>query len=335
MPDAEGLKLVAGYAQAVGSDGEGPVLRNRLSVDALIDRPAGFGGQNLYDLFVHGGLQRWPTAPCFGSRVREDGSVGAYEWQTYQETSTRVDAVAAALCKLQLAPLTADGKRFLGFFLKNSRDWMVTCLACFKTAITVVPMYDTLGPDVVAFIQGQTGASTVLCSASELPTLMKNCPFRTVLLSGHAEPDKLEAARARGINIKRFAEVEHLGSRHTSLLASVSAPKPGDIALLCYTSGTTGDPKGAMISHANVLASAGNATVPEYAILSGAPDAAQEVHLSYLPLAHIFETVVMNLCLYYGAAIGFYQVERDRSLSPTLALTLTLTLTLALTLTLT
>ena len=77
-----------------------------------------------------------------------------------------------------------------------------------------------------------------------------------------------------------------------------------------------GDPKGAMISHANVLASAGNAAVPEYAILSGEPDAAQEVHLSYLPLAHIFETVVMNLCLYYGAAIGFYQVERDRSFYP-------------------
>ncbi len=191
MPDAEGLKLVAGYAQAVGSDGEGPVLRNRLSVDALIDRPAGFGGQNLYDLFVHGGLQRWPTAPCFGSRVREDGSVGAYEWQTYQETSARIDAVAAALWQLQLAPRTADGKRFLGFFLKNCRDWVVGALACFKTGVTVVPMYDTLGPETVKYIQEQTLTTAVICTASELPQLLKECPFTTVIVTGFVKPELL------------------------------------------------------------------------------------------------------------------------------------------------
>ena len=162
-----------------GCDGEGPTLRNKAcGADGLSINPQGEKFENLYELFALGGLVKRPTAPCFGSRVRDDGTVGEYEWQSYQEVSLRVDCVAAALHALELAPRTADGNRFLGFFLKNSRDWMVTCLACFKTGITVVPMYDTLGADVVSYIQGQTGASSVLCSAAELKVLKRECPFR-------------------------------------------------------------------------------------------------------------------------------------------------------------
>ena len=91
------------------------------------------------------------------------------------------------------------------------------------------------------------------------------------------------------------------------LLNSVPAPKPPDLAMLCYTSGTTGDPKGAMLSHRNILAAIGNAAYPAWAIFNLQQSGPQDVHLSYLPLAHVFETVVLNFCLYSAAAIGFYQ----------------------------
>ena len=50
--------------------------------------------QNLYDSFLRGARTR-PASPCFGSRVRDDGSVGDYEWQTYQQVKARVEAFAA------------------------------------------------------------------------------------------------------------------------------------------------------------------------------------------------------------------------------------------------
>lgn len=142
-----GLALGVGYITPVAhTPGEGPVLRNKLSPHEMVSCTV-TGEQNLYDNFLHG-LKTRPTAPCFGSRVRDDGTVGDYEWQTYHTVSGRVDAMAAALWKLDLVPMAADGNRFLGFFLKNCRDWMVCALACFRTAVAVVPMYDTLGAEV-------------------------------------------------------------------------------------------------------------------------------------------------------------------------------------------
>ena len=49
--------------------------------------------KNIYDMFAKGGLKRRPTAPCFGTRFRPDGSVGPYAWQTYAEVSARIDNV--------------------------------------------------------------------------------------------------------------------------------------------------------------------------------------------------------------------------------------------------
>lgn len=76
--------------------------------------------------------------------------------------------------------------------------------------------------------------------------------------------------------------------------------KPDDCFTFSYTSGTTGNPKGAMISHKNLLAiNTGQAgTVIDLN--------ANDVYLSYLPLPHIFERLVIVTLFGYGATIGFY-----------------------------
>ena len=305
------LDLTTGYVTPVASvPGEGPVLRNAVSPHKLVDSPVMGEYEHIYQLFVNGGARLRPTAPCFGSRVREDGRVSTYEWQTYQEVRARVDAVAAALARLDLVPKTPDGRRFFGFFLKNCRDWMITALACYKLGVVVVPMYDTLGPDVVAYIQRQTLMSTALCTAAELALLAKTaCPFKTVVVTG-ALPDKVrQAATAAGISFTTFAELEAAGKPHAAEPTGYPEPCKADLAYLCYTSGTTGDPKGAMLSHGNLLAAIGMASYPGLSIFSTDPNSPQEVHISYLPLAHVMETVVMNFCLFCGAAIGFYQAR--------------------------
>ena len=96
------------------------------------------------------------------------GRVGPFEWQTYTEVQARVEAFAAGMWKLALVPMAPDGRRFMGFFMKNCRDWMVGALAAYKTGVTVVPMYDTLGPETVAYIQSQTLTTSVICTAAEM-----------------------------------------------------------------------------------------------------------------------------------------------------------------------
>ena len=305
-PDPFAFRM--GFAQAVGYPGEGPVVRHGElgSKPLLASLPEG-NCANLHDCFLHGAATR-PTAPCLGMRNRPDGTVGPYEWETYQQVKGRIEAVAAAMWKLDMVPMAPDGRRFFGFFLKNCRDWVVTSLACYQTNVVVVPMYDTLGPETVAYIQEQTLTSSVLCSAAELPQLLKVCPFANVVVTGFVPPPALAQAKAsKGFAMHQFKDMEALGSRNLSILRSLPAPKPSDLAVLCYTSGTTGNPKGAMLTHGNILAAIANAAWPSWSLFSTDGSGPQDCHISYLPLAHVFETVVLNFCLYGSAAVGFYQ----------------------------
>ncbi|XP_037493822.1 long chain acyl-CoA synthetase 6, peroxisomal isoform X2 [Jatropha curcas] len=79
-----------------------------------------------------------------------------------------------------------------------------------------------------------------------------------------------------------------------------SPPKPEDVATICYTSGTTGTPKGVVLTHGNLIANVAGATITNKYHPS-------DVCISYLPLAHIFERAHQILSIYYGVAVGFYQ----------------------------
>jgi long-chain acyl-CoA synthetase len=72
------------------------------------------------------------------------------------------------------------------------------------------------------------------------------------------------------------------------------------MATICYTSGTTGDPKGVMLTHLNLIS---NAAAYADDVDLGADDA----HISYLPLAHIYERVTMLVCLFAGSRAGFFR----------------------------
>jgi long-chain acyl-CoA synthetase len=108
--------------------------------------------------------------------------------------------------------------------------------------------------------------------------------------------------------------VQAAGRRH---VRSHVPPAPSDVATICYTSGTTGVPKGAVLTHANLIAN--SAGMAEF-VTVGVGDR----HISYLPLAHIYERVSMLTATHKGCAVGFYRgdvallLEDIEELQPTL-----------------
>jgi long-chain acyl-CoA synthetase len=72
------------------------------------------------------------------------------------------------------------------------------------------------------------------------------------------------------------------------------------ISTISYTSGTTGNPKGVMLSHGNIVSTLGGLTGEEFNLEH------EDMHLSYLPMAHIFERLVVYCCLLSGGAFGMY-----------------------------
>ena len=95
-----------------------------------------------------------------------------------------------------------------------------------------------------------------------------------------------------------MAEVIEVGASAGSV--SLKEPTADSIYMFCYTSGTTGDPKAAMLSHSNLLAAAAAS------ILTGVTIDNTSTIISYLPLAHSFEKFLFITALIGGGRIGYY-----------------------------
>lgn len=91
-----------------------------------------------------------------------------------------------------------------------------------------------------------------------------------------------------------------LASDHKDSKTNIPPPTPDTTLTLCYTSGTTGNPKGAMISHGNLISE----MVSLNAI--GVDINSNTVHLSYLPMAHSMERVVSAAIYFKGGSLGFF-----------------------------
>ena len=104
-----------------------------------------------------------------------------------------------------------------------------------------------------------------------------------------------------GLTIMHINEVIEHGRKHKNIDLDQFKPKLDDIYMFCYTSGTTGDPKAAMLSHKNLL-SAASATMQ----VGGINFTDEDTMISYLPLAHSFEKCLFTASLLTGMRVGYY-----------------------------
>lgn len=204
------------------------------------------------------------------------------EW-TWAGYARRVADVAAGLRSLGVGP----GAR-VAVHAENRPEWVIADLATQGLGGVVVGVYPTSPAAEVAYLLAHSAAEVLIAEDEE--QLDKALAVRDTLpLLRHIvvmDPRGLRLADLPGV--LTFAELEERGAAPESLgqyADSVAALDPASTAILVYTSGTTGRPKGAMISHANLVA-AGRAFVEVLGAARG-----DEV-LSYLPLCHVAERLI-------------------------------------------
>lgn len=271
----------------------------------------GFNGcRTLYEGFRRGHRLN-PLGACLGFRaVSTNGLATPFIYSSYTEILARVNAFAAGLETLNLVPPTRDDNDnmvLLGLYMKNCMEWFIAEHAIFCVSGATVPFYDTLGPESVGFILKQTSTKTVVSTRAELGRLcaVKKsglCPdFQVVILVNGVTSDAAEMAKQAGLEVISFAKVEAVGAHRIDTQGFQHRPPSGkDVFTFCYTSGTTGDPKGALLTHENLISSVtGIETI--------FPFSTTDRHLSYLPLAHIFERIVQSQTYMSGASIAFFR----------------------------
>ncbi|XP_071390024.1 long-chain-fatty-acid--CoA ligase 5 isoform X2 [Centroberyx affinis] len=188
------------------------------------------------------------------------------------------------------------------------KQWIIGELACYTYSMVAVPLYDTLGPEALVFIIDRAEISTVLCDKqNKAETLLQNREqgqtpvLKTIVIMDPFDSELVERGAKCGVDILSLQDVETLGKNN---LQKPIPPKPEDLSIICFTSGTTGNPKGAMLTHENVVSDA--AGVIKSFETSVAPNP-KDVSISFLPLAHMFERVVQTVMYGAGAKVGFFQ----------------------------
>lgn len=256
------------------------------------------GVKTLHDLW-ESTCSRHSDEECLGTRdVAPDGTPGAYRWMTYAKLHERRAACSSGYVALGLKP--GD---HVGMYSVNTAEWCVLDSAMTRNAMVSVPLYDTLGPDAVRFICNHAELAAVCVSHACLPVMLRclaECPTVKLLVvyaHGGKPLPPIPSGAGHRCEVVTIEQLEAEGRRRP--VAPVP-PREEAMATICYTSGTTGDPKGVMLTHRNLISNAA-AYADDLDLGPG------DVHVSYLPLAHIYERVTMLVCLFAGAKAGFFR----------------------------
>lgn len=212
---------------------------------------------------------------------------------TYRTLAARIEALASLL-----AGSGIKGGDRVGIFFLNHPDFVVSFFAVLRLGAVVVPINPLLKSEEIDHILGDSGALAVITHESLMAELRPCLTGKTAFVFSYenlSDPaDSAEAVKTVPVRAASLIEdfpVEHLPA----------GPGPEDLALIVYTSGTTGKPKGAMLSHGNLMA----ANTMKSSRLEVYP---ADCLLAVLPLCHIYGMVVVLVgTLLEGGAIAIMQ----------------------------
>ncbi|NWV29285.1 ACSL1 ligase, partial [Origma solitaria] len=243
-----------------------------------------------YDIFQRG-LQVSNNGPCLGVRKPNQ----PYEWISYKEVADRAECVGSALLHRGFKP---SHIQYIGIFSQNRPEWVIIEQGCYAYSMVVVPLYDTLGAEAITYIVNKADLSLVFCDKPDKAKLLLTSVekgetpiLNTIVIMESFGVDLVERGKKCGVEVFSMREIEELGRAHRQ---KPMPPKPEDLAVICFTSGTTGNPKGAMITHQNIVSNASAFVKTTEKTFMPSTD---DVLISFLPLAHMFERIVeVSIC---------------------------------------
>ena len=259
-------------------------------------------GDSIADVFA----RRVALTPGAFAYREYDPSIQTWRFRKWSEVARVVGRVRSAFAAEGLV----SGDR-VAVMLRNGCEWVAWDQAAHALGLVVVPLYVEDRPENFAYILNDAGVRALLVEGEE--HVKRLCEVEAQL-----------GGLQRIVTVKRVADPGGFGDRVRALEdwlgpEPVDAPPKVDghaLSTIVYTSGTTGKPKGVMLSHQNMLQNVKSA-LGAYEVYT------QDVFLSFLPLSHMFErTVGYYLTMVAGTQVAFARsvgqlAEDFRAVKPT------------------
>ncbi|WP_405576729.1 AMP-dependent synthetase/ligase [Winogradskyella sp. Asnod2-B02-A] len=215
---------------------------------------------------------------------------GKWEATSTQEYIDKSNAISRALLRLGIQ----KNDKIAVISTTNRTEWNIMDIGILQLGAQNIPIYPTISAEDYEYVLNHS--ESIYCFVSDKDVLEKvrkvqaNTKIKEVYSFNHIE------------GCKHYSELLELGkdqSNQPEVEARKDAVKPEDLATIIYTSGTTGRPKGVMLSHWNITSNALDSS-PRVPLKEG-----ETRILSFLPICHIFERLLIYVYQYAGTSIYF------------------------------
>ena len=228
--------------------------------------------------------EKWPEQQVALAK-KENGTWRKYSPKEYQDLTRKV---AYALIELGIAP-----KDKVAIISSNRPEWNILDMAITMIGAIDVPIYPTISKEDYRYI-------------------LDNCDAKMVILEGAAVLNKVEEVRVDIPKLQMlytfqdrqkypyFAQLVELGEQHPheeELKQRMDAVRPEHCATIVYTSGTTGEPKGVMLSHSNIM--------HQIYGIQHTPAKWSKTAFSFLPICHAYERLLVYMYQFLGMSVYY------------------------------
>eukprot|EP01084_Bolivina_argentea_P225750 381406_1 len=254
---------------------------------------------------------------------------GSYTWMRYKDFG---DYAIDFGCALRTLGITDQSN--IGIFSVNRPEWYVAHMGNLSQSYSTVPLYNNLDPDAVSYIVHHAQVPVIVTEKNKLKILFSALQNVKNKVSCSEE----EKGHENGFCLKYIIQIDYdeiYGNTHEKLnkndiktakeefncellglgellkkgksvkdeFYNKNLPRKDHIACIMYTAGTTSDPKGVVLTHQSVAASVATLSrLNHYYDLTP-----NDIHCSYMPLAHTFELTIMTSISAHGAKVAYYQ----------------------------
>jgi len=240
--------------------------------------------KRLFD-FPYYQLENFPLEKALGTKYN-----GSWKTISTQEYIDKANAISRGLLRLGIKP----NEKIAVISSSNRTEWNILDIGVLQLGAQNVPIYPTITEEDYEYVLNHSEATYCFVSDKEVLEKLNSIKHNTKLKEVYSF-DEIKGCK----NWKEVLELGQDKSNQEEVEKLKDLVKAEDLATLIYTSGTTGRPKGVMLSHNNIVSN----------VLGSAPRVPFEtgtfVALSFLPVCHIFERMILYLYQYYSVSVYF------------------------------